>query len=187
MGVLEDLLFGVRTILANTVERPLRGRLNFGPTLTAVDDAVNKWTQVDVAPTFPAASPIVQQGTRFSVRRALFEVQTADATVTTLASYALADETLAVFDVVVTCVRQVGATKGGSYVRRVVYRRTGAGVATIVGALETPSPDEETDAGLDVTIDTDGAAAVRVRVTGLAATAINWGCELRVQAQAVTP
>jgi hypothetical protein len=108
------------------------------------------------------------------------QVQTTDATVTTLLSYTMTDETLCAFDVVVTVARRTNVTKGGRYKRSVVYRRTSAGVATIVGTLETGT-DQETTAGLDVTIDTDGANAVRVRVTGEAATNYNWACEMRIE------
>ena len=114
------------------------------------------------------------------IRPIIGKVRTTDATVTTVASFTMSDETMVAFDAIVVAGRRVNVTEGGRWKRSVVYRRTGAGVATIVGTLETGT-DQETSAGLDVTIDTDGANTVRVRVTGLAATDINWGCELRYQ------
>lgn len=122
---------------------------------------------------------VTTSGTRASALDSIAEVQTTDATVTTVASYAMSDETLCAFDVVVIATKRTTVTEGGRWKRSVVYRRTGAGVATIVGTLETGT-DQETSAGLDVTIDTDGASTVRVRVTGLAATNINWTCRMSV-------
>lgn len=111
------------------------------------------------------------------------DVTTTDATVTTLASHSMTDETLCAYDVIVTACKGTAATKGGRWKRSVVYRRTSAGVSTIVGTLESGT-DQETDASLDVTIDTDGAHLVRVRVTGIAATTFHWNAELRVQQSA---
>ena len=124
---------------------------------------------------------VTTTGTRASAADRFDEAQTTDATVTTVASYSMSDETLCAFDVVVIATKRTSVTEGGRWKRSVVYRRTGAGVATIVGTLETGT-DQETSAGLDVTIDTDGANAVRVRVTGLAATNINWTCRMSVVA-----
>ncbi len=122
---------------------------------------------------------VTYQGTRLRILSIPGEVQTTDATVTTVASFAMNDETLCAFDVVVTAARGTNVTKGGRWKRSVVYRRTSAGAPTIVGTLESGT-DEETDAGLDVTIDVS-SNTVRVRVTGIIATNFNWTCELRVQ------
>jgi hypothetical protein len=107
------------------------------------------------------------------------QVQTTDATVTTVVSYAMTDETVAAFDVVVTAARRTNVTKAGRWKRSVVYRRTSAGSATIVGAIENGT-DQETDSAWDVTIDTS-TATVRVRVTGASSTNINWTAEMRIQ------
>ena len=112
-------------------------------------------------------------------------ITTTDATVTTVASWFMADETAVAVDVLVLGSKRTAVTEVGRYKRSVVYCRTGGGVATIVGALESGT-DEETSAGLDVTIDTDGAATIRVRVTGLAATNMTWSCAMRVQENAAT-
>lgn len=106
-------------------------------------------------------------------------VQTTDTTQTTLLSYAMSDLTLCAFDVIVTCVKADGV-KGGRWKRSVAYRR-GGGAPAIVGTLETGT-DQETDAGLDVTIDVS-SNTVRVRVTGLSSNTLRWGGELRVQEQ----
>lgn len=130
-----------------------------------------------VSPTITGT--VTYQGTHQRILNIPGEVQTADATVTTLAFFLMSDETLCAFDVIITAARRVNVTKGGRWKRSVVYRRTGAGVATIVGVLES-GVDEETDAGLDVTITAVGSL-VLVNVTGLPATNFNWTCDLRVQ------
>lgn len=92
------------------------------------------------------------------------EGRTASATTITNGSYTMADETLCVFEVTVTCTRRTAVTKAGVYKRLVAYRRTGGGAPTIVGALLTPTADQETTGGDDVTIDVSGNA-VRTRFT----------------------
>jgi hypothetical protein len=96
------------------------------------------------------------------------------------------DETMCAFDVIVCAALQTNVTDGGRWKRSVVYRRTGGGVPTIVGTLESGT-DQEVTAGLDVTIDQNGVDTVRVRVTGIAATNFNWTAELRVQETVATP
>lgn len=118
-------------------------------------------------------------GTRGVIKSVVAEVQTTDATVTTCGSYTMSDETLCAFDVIVTAARRTNVTKGGRWKRSVVYRRTSAGAPTIVGTLETGT-DQETDSAWDVTIDVS-SNDVRVRVTGAAATNVNWITEMRVQ------
>jgi hypothetical protein len=128
---------------------------------------------------------IIFQGTRLRILSVPGEVQTTDATVTTVASFTMLDETLCAFDVIVTAALQTNVTDGGRWKRSVVYRRTAAGIPIIVGTLETGT-DQEVTAGLDVTIDSDGVDTIRVRVTGIAATNFNWTCELRVQETVAT-
>ncbi len=124
---------------------------------------------------------VIFQGTRMRILSIPGEVQTTDDTVTTVVSFAMVDETVCAFDVVVTACLQGAATDGGRWKRSVVYRRTSAGVPLIVGTLETGT-DQEVSAGLDVTVDDDGVDTVRVRVTGLPSVSnMNWTAELRVQ------
>lgn len=122
---------------------------------------------------------VTYQGTKLRILDIPAEVSTTDATVTTIASFTMLDETLCAFDVLVTAAMKTDLDKGGRWKRSVVYRRTDAGGPAIVGALESGT-DEETDAAMDVTIDVSGNA-VRVRVTGIAATNFQWACVLRVQ------
>lgn len=128
---------------------------------------------------------VTYQGTRLRILSIPGEVQTSDATVTTVASFAMSDETSCAFDVIVTASRQTNVTKCGRWKRSALYSRTSAGAPTLIGAIETGT-DEETDAAWDVTLDVS-SNTVRVRVTGAAATALNWTCELRVQETLATP
>lgn len=129
-------------------------------------------------------SPIVNGspqyvGTRGSIKSVVGEVQTSSTTAATIASYAMADETLCAFDVIVTCARRTNVTKGGRYKRSFVYRRTGGSAPVILGSLESGT-DQETTAGDNVTID---VSSNDVRVRGVAADTDgrNWFCEIRVQ------
>ncbi len=131
---------------------------------------------------------VIHQGTRMRILSILGEVQTIDDTVTTIASFTMTDETLCLFNIKTVAALQSAVTDGGSWERKVVYRRTAAGIPIIVGTLETVGTDQEISAGLDITVDDDGVDTVRVRVTGLPATTnINWSCELRVQEILSTP
>lgn len=105
-------------------------------------------------------------------------VQTTDATVTTLVSYTMADNTTAIFEARVTADQNAGATSSG-FIRQSVYKRTGAGIATIVGAAVLTLTAED-NAATDCIIDTDGANTVRVRITGIAATTMDWMGRLTV-------
>lgn len=129
------------------------------------------------SPTF-SGTPIYQ-GTRFSIRSVVGEVQTSSTSATTVASFTMTDDTHAQFDAIVTFARQTSVTKAGTYKLSVGYRRAAGGAPTIVGALVQPT-DQETTAGDTVTIDVS-SNDVRVRVTAADSDTRNWSCELRVQ------
>jgi hypothetical protein len=102
---------------------------------------------------------------------AVGRVQTTDATVTTAASFTPADGTVVSVWVAVDA-RQTDGTKGASYLRRALYRRVG-GTVTLIGSVQTIGTDAEETAGWDATLDIS-STLVRVRVTGAAATTIDW-------------
>jgi hypothetical protein len=98
-------------------------------------------------------------------------VATSDATVTTLLSESLTD--LTVHNVLAwICADQAGGTNNAGYLRAATIKRSG-GIATLVGGVTAVHTAEDV-AGWDATIDVDGANAWRVRVTGAAATNLNW-------------
>ncbi len=108
------------------------------------------------------------------------DVTTTDATVTTLWSLTLSDNTTYHIRATVTADQTSGASSA-SYERVLTVKRAG-GVATIVGAVSTPHTAEDV-AGWDCTLDVDGSNAARVRVTGAAATTVVWAGDITVNAK----
>lgn len=110
-------------------------------------------------------------------------VQTTDGTVTTCGSYTLADET-SVFVTAIVFGRQASSTNANAYLLVAAVKRESAGGATQI----TGSPIQERtfeDAGTwDAVIDVS-SNDVRIRVTGVAATTINW--DARIEVQVFTP
>jgi hypothetical protein len=107
-------------------------------------------------------------------------VQTVNATVTTLATIAIPDNTTVRIVAEVTGdIAAAGANSGG-YTISATVKRNGAGVATMVTGSPTQSDVHEDNAAWDATIDVDGANNARVRVTGVAATTIDWNCLTRI-------
>lgn len=66
------------------------------------------------------------------------------------------------------------------YGKAALVYRTGAGVATLEGAVQDLFPDVESDAGWDATFAVDGASAVQLNVTGDAAVITNWTAKVTV-------
>lgn len=96
-------------------------------------------------------------------------VATTDATVTTLHTIAIADETAYALTATVLAHRTGGSagTAGDSalYTFQACVMRTGAGIATMVGA-STPIVTLESQAAWDCVFDVDGGNNARIRFTG---------------------
>lgn len=101
-------------------------------------------------------------------------VQTTDATVTTLKTYTPTDQRTTVYTVLITAIKS-DFSGGASYWRRFTVRRNG-GTVTAISTVEVIGSDDEDTAGWDATLDISGST-VRVRVTGAAATTLNWSCD----------
>jgi hypothetical protein len=101
-------------------------------------------------------------------------VQTTDATVTTVDSVTLAEGKAYLVEVSVAA--KEGDTNRAGYVRRACVYRPAAGSATLQGSVQD-ALTVESEAAWDCTIDVSGNDA-RVRVTGEAATTINWACKM---------
>jgi hypothetical protein len=116
--------------------------------------------------------------TTFPIVSRARKVTTADATQTTLASYTIGTNRAVRLTVTVTGFR---VSNGESYGKdmAVTYKRVAAGAPAIVGAL-LESGEGKDIAGWASTIDVSGND-VRVRVTGAAASTVDWSCELRAQ------
>jgi hypothetical protein len=117
-------------------------------------------------------TPIVESGASANAVIEYGYAQTTDATVTTVLTYALADNTLYLIEATFTGRDQAG-THRCAYGRFAVAYRQGAGSATLQGSVQATFADVETSAGMDATIAVSGNNLL-FRVTGLAGTTINW-------------
>ena len=105
-------------------------------------------------------------------------VQTTDATVTTCGYYTLPDECVAFVRAVVLAV-QSGSANTAGYERKAIVEGQ-SGTRALVGAVESGFAADREDVGTwDCTIDVSGND-VRVRVTGIAATTIDWQTTLEI-------
>jgi hypothetical protein len=110
---------------------------------------------------------------RRKIYTAVASVQTTDATVTSLYTWTITDEAVTTVVVEIDAIKSDGSVTA-SYVRRVRIKRDGGTVT--VGTVEDNFTDEEASfAACDVTID-NSTSTGRVRVTGIAATTIDWSC-----------
>lgn len=100
-------------------------------------------------------------------------IATTDATVTTVSTIAIPDDTSVKIEVSVVAFQTNGAGQAVYGKVALVFRRS-AGVATLQGAVQNLHPDVESDAAWVATIDVDGGNNARVRVTGAAGKDINW-------------
>jgi hypothetical protein len=141
-------------------------------------DASTRTTFIDNnAPASAGYRLEARQSSALSRVNEIKELQTTDATTSTIWSWTLgADESL----ILEATVHGMHSTfdKGTHVVMYASYYKDGAGVATAIGAA-TAVHTAETDAGFAVAVDTDGANTVRLRVTGLPATTVNWVADAR--------
>lgn len=103
-------------------------------------------------------------------------VKTTDATVTTAATLNIPDNCIIFVETYVTAQRTGGAAgtagDGAGYIRRALYKTTGGGVPTLIGAVQD-GYTAESQAGFDCTLDVSGQT-VRVRVTGAVNNDVTW-------------
>lgn len=104
-------------------------------------------------------------------------VQTTNATVTTILTIPLDDNTTTkVF--VELAGQSDGTNTGAAYERVAAYRRNDAGAPALIGAVATPFTAEDT-AGWDITLTLSGNNLL-IQVTGAAATTIDWVCRVHL-------
>ena len=107
-------------------------------------------------------------------------VQTIDGTANVVAlAFTLEDDTVYTFKAVITGRDEAGVERA-SYIRTVQCYREAAGGATLGAAGIQNDFDDETAAGLNGTFTTSGND-IRVAVTGLAGTDMNWAVTLEYQ------
>lgn len=134
----------------------------------------NSWE--DFGPTTSATSWSHVGNARRKEYEDIANIQTSDATVTSLFTWTIPDDAVSTITAEVEAIKIDGSATA-SYVRRVRLRQD-AGAVT-VGTVDTTWTDEEAAfAGCDVTIDNSGSTG-RVRVTGIAATPIDWSCKVK--------
>lgn len=103
--------------------------------------------------------------------QAIGTVTTSDATVTTLASTTIPTDVVIQIEWRVVARRSTGVT-GASYIIVGTFRNAAGTVTQVTGSPTTPITHED-DAAYAITMDVNGTAA-RLRITGVAATTVNW-------------
>ncbi|AUN31933.1 hypothetical protein C0V82_16000 [Niveispirillum cyanobacteriorum] len=129
----------------------------------------------------PAGPPVPRAASDPQVIRA--RVVTTDATPTDMVPRLIIGEREAVTVDVTVQARTYGATstQGGTYRRLARYIRDAGGNVTLAGSVQTIGADQETTAGMDVTIQADTAAqTITPRVTGVAGTRMVWTARIVV-------
>jgi hypothetical protein len=124
-------------------------------------------------PVISATSMSATGNARGKVYSNIASVQTTDATVTSLFTWSVTDEAVTIVTVEVCAVQSTGATTA-SYVRRVRIKSDG-GTVTVGTVEDTYTSEEAGFSTCDVTVD-NSTTTGRVRVTGIAATTIDWAC-----------
>lgn len=103
-------------------------------------------------------------------------VKTTDATVTTVNTFFIPDNSITLIESYIVGQRTGGsggtAGDGAGYIRRGLYKRTGGGSPTLIGSVQDGFT-AESQAGWDCTLDVSGNN-VRVRVTGAANNNVTW-------------
>lgn len=124
------------------------------------------------APVITATSMSATGNARARAYSAVANVQTADATVTSLYTWTVLDEAASLVVAELLADLSDGSATA-SYVRRARVKRDG-GTVTVGTVEDSYTSEEAAFAACDVTIDNDTSTG-RVRVTGIAATTIDWG------------
>jgi hypothetical protein len=111
----------------------------------------------------------------YSMSGAVYNATTTDATVTSLVSISSSSDHIYHVTANVVATETVDHDEAASYTIVGTFRNDG-GTLTQVGSTTTVHSEENT-AGWNCTFDVSGVA-IRVRVTGAAATNVNWRCNL---------
>ncbi len=103
-------------------------------------------------------------------------IQTTDATLTTIATVAITDETTNIIHVDIIGITDDGSDRA-TYERTQSVYRTAAGVATLVGGY-TDNHTAESDVSWGSPSISVSGNDMLIEVTGKVGTTINWGCEV---------
>lgn len=103
------------------------------------------------------------------------DVTTTGNTETTIATIAIPDNTILLIIAHITA-RRTDAADRAAYIRRAVVFRESAGVATLLGPVDSALTRESTG-GWNATIDVDGGNNARIRIEGDAGNTVKWHSE----------
>lgn len=133
---------------------------------------------VGISNSSPVGALTIGDGTKHDgfVIRDTAEVQTTDATQTTVDNITLLDENTYHVEAYVTGVQSDGTDRASYHIATTVYR-TAAGSATLQGSV-TSLHTQESNASLDATF-TVSTNDVRVSITGIAAETWEWGTTMK--------
>lgn len=130
------------------------------------------------SPVITATTVVSNGNSKVTVTDSIANVQTTDATVTSLATGTILASSVTVIDVIVTALRSTLAT-AATYKRCIAFRIDGGGSANTIASVHDNMTDEDS-AAWDCTVDNSGTTW-RVRVTGANSETIQWGAAIRVQ------
>lgn len=110
-------------------------------------------------------------------------VKTTDATVTTVQTLNIPDNSITLVESYVVGQRTGGSAgttgDGAGYIRRATYKRTGGGAPALIGAVQDGFT-AESQAGWDCTLDVSGNT-VRVRITGAVNNNVTWNSTILIK------
>lgn len=125
----------------------------------------------------------ITANSKCTIRTDVANVQTTNATATTLYSWTIANNAATTIDVVVTCCKSTASNVDGmaTVKRSMSFRRNNGSTVTLVGSVIDNGFVADTALNtITVTID-NSTTTGRVRVTGVASTTIQWGCSVTIQ------
>lgn len=147
---------------------------------STIDTLANKTLSSPIisgTPTFTATSVQTTGNARYKVYSDIVSLQTTNATVADAFTWTITDECVTTVCVEAMAIKSDGS-KTASYARRLRIKRDGGAVTlSTVNDLFT---DQDVSFECDVSIDNSSATG-RVRVTGIAATTIDWGMTITRQ------
>ncbi len=165
--LLLPLLTGNDTVVTEAHNQTLTNKTLSSPTISTPSIAT---PTISGTTTWTGAAMQATGNLRCQAFSAIANVQTTDATVTSLYTWTILDEAVTLATAEVGASLSTGADTA-AYVRRIKFKRDGGTVTA--GTVETTFSDESV-AGWDATID-NSTSTGRVRVTGVIATTIDWG------------
>jgi hypothetical protein len=168
--------------LANNSSIQGRNSLNTGNLSIVELNASNNIVigDTNVATLYVKPNTIIHDNnTKLNVTEVIREVSTSNSTPTNIYTWTITDEAITTVDALVSGITDT-ATRSGVYKRLASFRRNEGEVYQVASMVHDDFTDEVSQ-DWDVTVDHDGYGIGRIRVTGAAATDINWGLSAKIQ------